>query len=238
MAPASSDDAPKRKSRAKATPLASSELWASIEAASAKDAAEERHPPEYLALLEKRKDWKELTRRLVLWIYMRIRKSSMHDAEDLAQTTLLLVFEPSRMRWDPAVQPDLFRFLTGLARSVIANWWRTSKRHPERAYTHETLVLLEDRGKVIAGHSRSTEDELSLRQHAALAIKELEARIRDDIGCREILTLMREGVDDREEQMKILKKPLEYVKNARRRLSNHLDIVLAELEEEGTDRRV
>jgi len=230
------DDDRQRRERGKPTrAVASSEIWDAVAtAAKLKPAVPPSHPPEYLALLAKQ-DWKNLSRRLVKWIFDSNRRITIHDAEDISQTTISRLFEPTRDRWDPAILPDIFHYLRHVARGEIKNWFRSLHRKPTRPYDHEALEDFEEKGPSKA-FDRSTETELAAREHAALAISRLEKRIVDDLGCREILTLEREGVEEREEQMEILDKPLEYVKNARRRLRNHLLIVLAELGEE-TDRR-
>jgi hypothetical protein len=200
--------------------------------------APEGHPREYLELLAKRDDWKELTRRLVLFIYRYERKASMHDAEDLAQTTFVRMLEPTTKRWNPVLQPDFFRYLCGVAVGVIWNWRRTEARSHERPYDHAGLAKIERKRRESSGSEETTETEYVARQHAAIAIARLELRIRGDEGCLEVLTLSRAGVEERDEQMKILGASLEYVKNARRRLTTHLVAVLGELEAEGGDHRV
>ena len=230
MTPASDDDTGKPPSRgAKAKPIASSELWTAV-VPTEKPKDTPRHPPEYLALLKER-DWKDLTRRLVFWIHRRTYTGSIHDAEDLAQSTFVALLEPSRRRWDPNVEPDFFLFLCSTAMSVIANWRRSRRRRPARAYDHDGLEDLEEMGAV-AFSAPTTEEQYAARQRAAIAIERVEARIRDDVGCREILTLINEGVEEREAQMEVLEKDLAYVKNARRRLANHLAVVLAEIDAE------
>ena len=207
----------------------SAAVWAAIVEAPPAP-REERHPPEYRALLEKQ-NWKELTRRLVLWVHRRAFWATLADAEDIAQSTFVAVLEPTRKRWDPVAIPDFFFFLCGVATGEIANFRRSRKRKPARAYDHEGLEMLENIGAV-ATSVPSSEELYAARERANLIMQALEARIVDDAGCRSIVALLREGVEEREAQQRILKKDLAYVKNARRRLANHLAHVLAEIDGE------
>ncbi len=130
----------------------------------------------------------------MIFIHRKIGNASLFDAEDLAQSTFLAVFEPTRRRWDPKAEPNIFYFRCSTAMSVIANWRRSRGRRHARPFDHEGIETLEEMGAV-AVSVPTTEEALAARERAALAIARVEARIVKDSGCREIFALEQGGIE-------------------------------------------
>src|ERR1700683_832490 len=97
----------------------------------------EMAPEQYEDLLMQQ-DWKSLSNRLTEFAYRKLHRTSWEEAEDLAQTAIRRVFDPSCQRWNAKAQPNLFWFLGNMIPGLIANRRRKRKGgRVETPYDHE-----------------------------------------------------------------------------------------------------
>jgi hypothetical protein len=163
-------------------------------------------------------DWETVTMKLVHYAFRRMGRSSWEDAREVAQTALEHMLDPAYARWDPAVQPDVFLHLGSVVNGLLANRWR--KRREE---------LVGD--DTLAERAGGAEITPALAQRDGARLKGvLAARLAaDPLGLAIVRLTFDEDLSTPREQAAALNEPLEAIKNARRRVSTHLDAVRREL---------
>lgn len=189
---------------------------------------------DYHALLREQ-PWAAISRRATLFAHRLMRKKSWEAAEDVAQQATLVLFDPSRRRWERSVHADVFDALAPIVVGLVSN--RRQKHGNRREISHENLEDAERSSRVAPRDARTPEATVAKAERARVVMERLRARVADDVVAREVVTLLEEGVDGREGQAQALGRSIEEIKNARRRITNHLAIIDRDLDDDETEDR-
>jgi hypothetical protein len=169
-------------------------------------------------------DWGEMFERLFAYGTSKMRMNPA-DAEQVAQEALRRFVDPKYAGWDREKEPSLFRHLGSIFNGVVRDM-RTKKGFnqerpssdgdppggPDGAPSPEERVLLADQIRLAVGRML----ELS-------AGKKL---------VQDVIMLMAEEVDEAAEQAKRLGLPVARIYEARRSVTELVEVVRAELEVE------
>ena len=180
---------------------------------------------DYRALLA-RQNWKEIRKNLKLFAYKATGSRSMDRAEDFAQDAIARLWTDAGVRWDPATEPNLFRFLTGLVRGELSN---------ERRLKETTSVTRPGRETIEAHADPRNETPERLLLHAETSDRVLRAlrerAAKDAIGL-DVVDMYERRIDDAADQAKASGHSIEDIRRARRRVSDHAAAIYRELGEE------
>jgi DNA-directed RNA polymerase specialized sigma24 family protein len=167
-------------------------------------------PDEYDALLADQ-DWHSLSRRLTEFAYRKINRTSWEDAEDLAQSAVRQVFDPSHQRWNPKAQPNIFWFLGHVVHGLISN--RRKKNLRDIVVLSEQEDLEELHPEAIEG----TDEVMARRERARLIVEELGRQAKERT-CALVLAAFTAEIDDPRAQSESTKLTMQEVYNARHKL--------------------
>ncbi len=150
---------------------------------------------------------------------------SRTEMRDLAQEAMARAIDPARSPWDPAKQPDLFLHIGSIVNTIIFNRRRAAGRHPEDAIEpeddkHPGPVLPDRRPSVLQGMVR---EEDNARYEFWLEI--LTERLASDAPALDVHRLVCEGLEKPSQQAAKLKRPIEEIYAANRRLAYHIERV-------------
>ncbi len=73
-------------------------------------------------------DWADLSGRLTKYAHVRLRKTSWHTAEEIAQQAIVQLLDPAYATWDRDRHPDLFDCLGSIVNGLVANHSRRASR--------------------------------------------------------------------------------------------------------------
>lgn len=155
-------------------------------------------------------DWDDISQRLFTHVKHRLgRRGTAEDAEDITNAAIMQLYDPARLDWDPAKEPDVLRYLGSVANGLIANH---NRREQTRAVREPELLL-----GLWLEPPPTPEDELQLREESSRALEYLLERVDHDPVCKDIVLLTHvEGIDDPREQAHRLDLPIEDIVSVRR----------------------
>jgi DNA-directed RNA polymerase specialized sigma24 family protein len=169
-------------------------------------------PEEYDDLLAGQ-DWASLSKRLTELAWRKIHKRSWEDAEDIAQTAIRRVFDPSCQRWNPKTQPNIFWFLGNMVPGVIAN-----ERRKRRAGRVETPYEHEDLEELATDRIEATDVAMARRERAWNIVEELRKQVATDRAAAAVLAAFEDEIDDPQAQAEATGLAMQAVYNARSKL--------------------
>lgn len=170
-------------------------------------------------------DWPDLYKRLTLFAYHRLDSREPERAaraQDLAAEAISRFFDDSYAGWDPKVHPSLIVYLGSVINGLLINERRLQQRH--QAATPE-LERLSARDPV-----KTPEQQALRREQLQLALTSLRARLKDDPLSAAILeSWLVRGLERPQELAQALDVTIDQIRNANRRLKNHIELVRDEL---------
>ena len=173
-------------------------------------------------------DWGVLRQKLKLFAWSATGRRSMERAEDLAQDAIARVWEDAGVRWDPAVEPSLFRFLTGILRGDLSNQRRLKRTSRETLPGKDVLEAQAD-----ANATAEAPEELLIRRETTQRVFDaILARGPDDEIGSAIVALFARGIDRAAEQAEASGCSIDEIQRARRRVFDRAAAVKRELGEE------
>lgn len=170
-------------------------------------------------------DWPDLYKRLTLFAYHRLDSREPERAaraQDLAAEAISRFFDDSYAGWDPKVHPSLIVYLGSVINGLLINERRLQQRH--QAATPE-LERLSARDPI-----KTPEQHALRREQLDLVLTMLHARLKDDPLSYAILEKwLARGLERPQELAQALKVTVDEIRNANRRLKNHIELVRDEL---------
>lgn len=167
-------------------------------------------------------DWEAVTKRLLVLARARLRTDSLERAKEVVQEALTRIWDPAYKDWNPTEQPDLLEHLGSVVNGIIRNIHASPVERGTRV--HEPDVVDKIAESVRPGHARLDE-----RVHAREVMSMLLKRTENQARVFEVLLLMSEGIDKASVQAQKLGCPVTEVYKARRRLTEHVEALRAEL---------
>jgi hypothetical protein len=177
---------------------------------------------DYRALLA-RQDWALLRKQLKLFAWKATGSRSMERAEDLAHDAIERLWTDVGVRWDPATEQSLLRFLTGLVRGELSNQRRKKATTHEKATDDETLAELHDDGG--SGAPDALLSERETLHHGWTALRQ---RTQDDAIASSVVDLFARHVTDAAEQAAASGHSIDDIRRARRRVFDHAAAIARE----------
>jgi DNA-directed RNA polymerase specialized sigma24 family protein len=187
---------------------------------------------DYRALLA-RQEWGPLRKKLKLWAWKATGSRSMDRAEDLVQDAVARLWQDAGVRWDPQIEPNLFRFMTGLIRGDLSNERRLKATSSEVLAPNKASDRDDDkdrreddeRQKPIEaygdGGQGSAEALLVQRERLHRGFAALRERTADDEQGATVAALFESGVSDAAEQAAASGYSIDDIRRARRRVFDH-----------------
>lgn len=170
-------------------------------------------------------DWPDIYKRLTLFAYQRLDQQDPERAaraQDLAAEAISRFFDDSYAGWDPQVHPSLLIYLGSVINGLLINERRLQRRHQEAT---PELELLSSRDPI-----KTPEQHALRREQLNIALTTLHARLKDDPLSSAILEKwIARGLERPQELAKALNVTTTEIRNANRRLKNHIEIVRDEL---------
>jgi hypothetical protein len=174
-------------------------------------------------------DWADISRRLTLHAYARLRPRSRALAEEIAQSAIESILSAQRAPWDPTRHPDLFDYLGSIVNSLVSNHQTSHAASARRGTLREA--------ERVADESESAEDRLASQEYAARAAEALRERVRrsDDTLCAKVMDLMTAGLEKPQDLAAAAGVHVSEINKAKKRLGAHFVAVRRELGEENGD---
>lgn len=174
-------------------------------------------------------DWGKLQAQLTAFAYKRIKRRSWETARELAADAIANAWERGAKGWDPQKEP-IQRYLAREVIGLALNEWR---RHRNR---FELLVTTEDGfdylADVKAGPGAAPDEQLDERRVLAEFKRRLAKAVEGNRVAEIVLTLMDEEIDEPRDQAAASGIDIKEIRNARRVLDYHRDIIGKELARE------
>jgi hypothetical protein len=171
-------------------------------------------------------DWDDLSQRLTLHAFKRLRKKSRELAEEFAQTAIERVLSKKYAPWDPARQPDLFLHLGSIVNGLVANHFDASATKAARGKMREAERIADS---AESAEARLVEQDFAAR--FARMVRESVVAKGDEIGAK-LLDAMADGIDKPQDLAAAAKMSVDEVYTAKKRLLSHAMAAKAKLESE------
>jgi hypothetical protein len=178
--------------------------------------------PRYHDLLASQ-DWAELRKKLKAYAWKATGCRSMDRAEDLAHDVVARLWTDAGVRWDPMIEPNLFRFLTGLLRGELSNERRLKRTSNEILAGDETIEAV--------GGVETPETLLMLRQETTRVFGALRERTAVDPVGATVAELFANGIDGASEQAEASGTPIDDIRLARKRVFRHAEAIKRDMGE-------
>jgi hypothetical protein len=168
-------------------------------------------------------DWGTLQANLALYAHKRIGRRSMEEARDLAASAIAgLLKRPES--WDPEKE-HLFKHLAKRVIGVAHNEWR----HKRNQFEVRMRGRVEAAALEVGDDQDSLDDVLDRRRLALRACALIEARLAGKPNALAVVALMKEGLDTPLAQQKASGLSLAELRDARRVVFYHAEIVAKEM---------
>jgi DNA-directed RNA polymerase specialized sigma24 family protein len=178
---------------------------------------------ERITALVEELDWGALSNRLRRFAFLRMKKRSEEEADEVAQTAIMQVLDPRYMAWDPDREPEIYDHLKNLVRGLVSNRRRRNEENRVVATDDDALVELAK----APHHDPAT--VLADKQLARTVADRFAAMFPDDAIVLEVVSLTAQGVVTPRDQAEAAGVPYDDVRNARRRMFRAAKEIAGEL---------
>lgn len=171
-------------------------------------------------------DWEQLSKRLTLYAWRRLKRVGMPDqelAQDIAFEAIRRYFDEEYLDWDPDSYPTRLEYFGSVINGIVRNRVRRAqRRNVEPADLTEPVME-----RRMPSPAPDPERCVVQTQWAEQVIAELRRQLDDDPHLLRLLELMLDGVERPAEQAEVLSVPVRDIYNANRRLKRYYAVVRA-----------
>ena len=189
-----------------------------------------RSPRDEVDALLRKQDWAKLSERLVRYAFVCINKTSWEDAREIAQEACLQAVDPEHAAWDPAKDPDIFKFLAHRVGSIVSNRRRTNLGRIKALQANPDKVAYLKRRKSIPRPDEAVMEH-DYRRVAIRKLREKNAQAGDE-QANALLALHADGIDTAPEQAEELGCSIEEAQLTWQRVKRRLADIREELDTE------